>query len=199
MDITLGTKIRFNKVSQLRYDDSDYTNKEPYKIIEKTLIDDEHEGMVVGMVKKATGKYKVNKDDYYGNRNQLCIDKFHNFYEVRTGLKNKPVLVHPDDVTVVEDSKIILPERRDIKYKTNASIYSEGNNGGDFVRIEEVKEGILAIKCGSCCIYNHKGIYPTEYLTRLLEYASLNLTPEKIFSGWNKDYVKELIENIKEN
>lgn len=76
-------------------------------------------------------------------------------------------------------------------------IYSEGNNGGDFFEIEELEPGLIRIRSGSCCVYNHSGVFPTEYLTGLLEYASMELSLEKIFEGWDKEYIKELMGKIK--
>jgi len=200
MKITLGTLVRFSKISEVRYEELDVApdcqygrGKEPRKLIFKTELKTPFEGMVIGKVKRATGQYGRNLDE----GNCLVIDKFHDFYEVRTGLKNKPVMVHPDDVDIIENSKINITDRNDLVFSETPRLYSEGNNGGDFFDIEEIEPGLIRIESGSSCVYNHHGVYPTEYLTRLLEYASLELTPEKILSGWDQKYVNDLIGKIK--
>lgn len=188
-EITLGTIVSFNQISSVEYIES--TKKEIIKHKLKTSFS----GMVIGKIKKATGKYDSG---HYENHPRLIVDKYHSFYEVRSGLTNKSFMVHPDDIKVVEESKVNIPNKNDLVFDENQVIHIEGNGGGDFVRIEEIEEGLLKIECGSGCVYNHNGIYPTEYLTKILEYAKLNLTPEKIFDGWNKDYVEKLKEKINE-
>lgn len=193
-EITLGTIIKFDKVSSVEYVYKNLEQDVPNKEIVKKKLKAPFEGMVIGKLRRATGQYSKGN---YESQPSLIVDKFHDFYEVRTGLKNKPVLVHPDDIEVLEKSKIEVPDKNDLVFDENSKIYSEGNNGGDFFELEEVEPGMIKIKSGSCCVYNHDGIYPTEYVTKLLEYAFQELKPEIIFQGWRRDYVEELIGKIK--
>lgn len=193
-DITLGTIVRFDQTSTVEYVYKNLDQDSPDKEIVKHKLKAPFEGMVVGKVKKATGQYQQGD---YEDSARLVVDKFHDFYEVRTGLTNRPVMVHPDDVTVIDKSEVSIPNRNDLVFSSKPRVHSVGNGGGDFFDIEEVEDGLIKIESGSCCVYNHQGIYPTEYLTRLLEYAQMELTPEKIFKGWNKEYVQELLGKIK--
>jgi len=198
--ITLGTVVKFDQISSVEYEPYSSAEecpygrgREPRKLIVKKKLKAPFTGMVIGKVKRATGKYGRNNDE----PNCLVIDKYHDFYEVRASLTNKPFMVHPDDISLVSESKVEVPNRNDLVFDEKPSLYSSANGGGDFVDIEEVEEGLLRIKAGSCCVYSHDALYPTEYLTRLLEYAHLNLTPEQIFKGWKEEYVAELMGKIK--
>ena len=191
-NVQLGMMVKFDTISSVEYDVYGDT-KTPIKKIYNKKLKVPFYGMVVGMVRKATGKLEYDDE----GPNRLIIDKYHNFYEVKTGLKNKSVMVHPEDIEIVNKSNISIPNRSDLIFDENC-VYSESNNGGDFFYIEEIEPGLVKLESGSSCVNSHNGIYPTEYLTRLLEYAKLELSPEDIFKDWDSDYANKLISKIKE-
>lgn len=85
--------------------------------------------------------------------------------------------------------------------------YMEGNNGGDYIQLEQVSEDTVHLKVGHCCVVIFDHIVPVEFLTSILSQVGGEAAPnirddiavkmmEKHcdFSGLFK---KELIDKIK--
>lgn len=75
-------------------------------------------------------------------------------------------------------------------------VYSEGNNGGDFIEIENLSNDRIKLKSGHCCIMSIDAIVPTEFLSALLSTTMLkhNNDINKVIEsfGWDQKYTNQL-------
>ncbi|QUH21838.1 hypothetical protein [Alkaliphilus sp. B6464] len=82
------------------------------------------------------------------------------------------------------------------KEQFNGFVYADGNNGGDFIKIENMKNGTISLKSGSCCITSIDAIVPVEFLTAILSDKMLehNGDINSIIDsfGWSKEYKDNL-------
>ena len=80
----------------------------------------------------------------------------------------------------------------------------EGNKGGDCIELEHVKDNVIRIKSGHCCVYSLELEIPIEVLTVLFNtiFCSLNEIEKarQIIkgSGWPEDYIEKLLLQIQQ-
>ena len=81
-------------------------------------------------------------------------------------------------------------------------VNAEGNNGGDFIVIEDRGNGLLYIRSGSCCVMTIDAIVPVEFLTSTLERVLLenDLDVKKVIdtSGWSTPFREELKAKVRD-
>ena len=53
------------------------------------------------------------------------------------------------------------------------TLYLEGNNGGDYLRLESLDDGTVRVDCGHCCVPMFDAVVPVELLTTLIAQAVL--------------------------
>jgi hypothetical protein len=78
----------------------------------------------------------------------------------------------------------------------------EGNNGGDYISIHEVKkvngDSVVNIATGHCCVTDFAHTLPTEVLTAALHHAYREFEgdPMKILTsvGWSEEQAKEIMD-----
>ena len=82
-----------------------------------------------------------------------------------------------------------------MSYKT---IFVEGNKGGDSIDITPMGDNLVRLTIGHCCVYTIYGaVVPVEFITLALSRAIENGIEKTLKeSGWPRDYVNELIEQI---
>ena len=80
-------------------------------------------------------------------------------------------------------------------------VFAEGNNGGDFIRLENLEDGMVHLRVGSCCVLLIERAVPVEFLTGIIQNAIFEHngnTDEIIDSfGWNQSYKDELKKKIR--
>ena len=81
-------------------------------------------------------------------------------------------------------------------------IYIEGNNGGDFISIKHIKDNLIKLEVGDCCVYIFNHEIPVEILASFLAKISYALEDEKTLLkelGWdsNSKYNYDLLKQIK--
>ena len=81
-------------------------------------------------------------------------------------------------------------------------IYVEGNKGGDFIKIEHIKDNLIKLEAGHCCVYTFNHEIPVEILASFLAKISYALEDEKTLLkelGWdsNSKYNYDLLKQIK--
>jgi len=74
-------------------------------------------------------------------------------------------------------------------------ISSYSNNGGDFIEIVEVEQGIIHLRVGSCCVMEIDSFVPVEFLTgvihnAMMEYGDIYKIIDSF--GWEDVYRAEL-------
>lgn len=82
----------------------------------------------------------------------------------------------------------------------NGDVFAEGNNGGDFIKIEHLEDGRLYLSVGSCCVMVLDNIVPVEFLTGVLDKVMLehngDINSVVDSFGWNQSYKDELKKKI---
>lgn len=82
-------------------------------------------------------------------------------------------------------------------------IYAEGNHGADFISICKVddKDGVVDLRCGSCCVMTIDAEVPVEFLTGLItsKMIEFNNDIEAVIDsfGWDEVYKEELKKKVK--
>ncbi len=81
-------------------------------------------------------------------------------------------------------------------------IFVEGNNSGDFIKMEHVKNNLIRLEIGHCCVYAFNHELPVEILASFLAKISYALEDEKTLLrelGWssNSEYNYKLLKQIK--
>ncbi len=87
------------------------------------------------------------------------------------------------------------------KEKCN-KIFVEGNNSGDFIKIEHIKNNLIRLEIGHCCVYVFNHEIPVEIIAALLAKISYALENEKTLLrelGWssNSKHNYDLLKQIK--
>ena len=97
-NLILGQKVKFSLVTYFEYDDDKYKKKEKESF--KAEI-----GIIVRKTKKATGYYSDSVEDFDGEWSPPClkVDKWHDVYEVAYCIREKTILVSPEDLEIIED------------------------------------------------------------------------------------------------
>lgn len=73
------------------------------------------------------------------------------------------------------------------------SLYAEGNNGGDYLQMEMLDDGLVRIEVGHCCIKTGPKVVPIELLTAVL-FSAVSGNWHKTLDAiaWPSDYKAEL-------
>lgn len=81
---------------------------------------------------------------------------------------------------------------------THNQMYFEGNNGGDYLKIEVLEDGRLLVQCGHCCVPMFDATVPVEFLTTLISEAVLkHPNPKDMMEAmWPTEHGKKLAEMI---
>lgn len=87
------------------------------------------------------------------------------------------------------------------RYRIVDSIFIEGNNGGDFVEIKKIEDGLIHLRIGHCCVMIIDKIVPVEFLTAslsemILEHDNINSIIDSFC--WDKKYKDKLKDKVKE-
>lgn len=81
------------------------------------------------------------------------------------------------------------------------SLYAEGNNGGDFIQITDLKDGTIQLKSGNCCVKSIDAIVPVEFLSAILADTmikhSYDINAVIDSFGWAEDFKTELKSKVK--
>lgn len=86
------------------------------------------------------------------------------------------------------------------KNEFNGFVRAEGNNGGDFIEIENLSDGKIRLKSGSCCVMSIDSIVPVEFLSAILmeKMTQNNMDIKAIINGfeWGKEFKETLISKV---
>lgn len=86
--------------------------------------------------------------------------------------------------------------------KRKQKIYLEGNNGGDYLKIEQKEGEMMLLEVGSCCVASIAKTLPVQVVTAALTEWILkhnNDIEQAIKSqGWKPEYAEQLIKLVKE-
>lgn len=82
----------------------------------------------------------------------------------------------------------------------NGFVYAEGNNGGDYIKIENKKDGLIHLEVGSSCIVLLDKIVPVEFMTGVLNNTMFenDFDINKIIDnfGWEQKFKDKLKEKV---
>ena len=76
------------------------------------------------------------------------------------------------------------------------SIYVKGNNDGDYLFIKPLKDNMLGIEIGHCCVVSVRHEIPVEVVTAILTKASFDDFKDGV-EGWPDDFSSELKNKIR--
>ena len=90
------------------------------------------------------------------------------------------------------------------KRKSNHySLYAEGNNGGDVIKIIDNHDGTIYLFSGHCCVVDVQCIVPVEFLTAIINDVMLNndCNVKKVIDSfkWDESFKTELKLKVNEN
>jgi len=77
--------------------------------------------------------------------------------------------------------------------------YAEGNNGGDYIKISNVKDNMVLLEVGNCCVHTIMHYVPVEFVTLVLTNAVIEHgSIEKVIeaSNWPIDFKQNLIDRV---
>lgn len=75
----------------------------------------------------------------------------------------------------------------------------EGNNGGDYLVIEKLKDGMAYVEIGHSCVMTVSKVMPVEVLTSILSRVFFNGDPKvEDMIEWGGSYKKDLLSKIKD-
>jgi len=103
MELKLGQRVAFNKITAFEYDPDDFKYG-TYKSKQKLNIEPK-EGIIVRKTRKATGTYTSSgggNEDGDFDPPYLSVDKWYVVYEVAYDIKRKSVIVSPEDLEVMK-------------------------------------------------------------------------------------------------
>ena len=87
------------------------------------------------------------------------------------------------------------------KEQYDGFVYADGNNGADYIKIENAGEGLINLDTGHCCIVSLQAIVPTEFLTALIANKLMehngNINSVIDSFGWDKEYTDQLKSKVK--
>lgn len=76
-------------------------------------------------------------------------------------------------------------------------IYIEGNKGGDYLRIALIKDNIVQLEIGHCCIVTISHEIPVEILTSILSKATDYGHFEDLELEWDDEFSQKLKAQVK--
>lgn len=98
-------------------------------------------------------------------------------------------------------NKRLIKKKLKKKEQFEGFIHAEGNNGGDFIEIEDLNDGTVSLKVGHCCVMSVDTIVPVEFLTHIITWKMLEYNNDinKLIDSfeWNKDYKDKLKSKVK--
>lgn len=98
-------------------------------------------------------------------------------------------------------NKRLIKKMMKKKQSFNGFVFAEGNNGGDFIQIENLEDGIVHLSAGSCCVMIIERAVPVEFITGVLGEAMIahNGDINSIIDsfGWEQCYKDELKKKVR--
>lgn len=98
-------------------------------------------------------------------------------------------------------NKRLIKKMRKKREAFNGFVYSEGNNGGDFVEIESLEDGLIRLSSGSSCVSTMNQVVPVEFLTGILQKTILvhdgDIGSVIDTFGWSQEYKDELKKKVR--
>lgn len=98
-------------------------------------------------------------------------------------------------------NKRLIKKMMKKKQQFDGVVFAEGNNGGDFIRIESKEDGMIRLKTGSCCVMIMDKIVPVEFLTGILQNVMFenDFDINKVIDsfGWEQNYKDELKKKVR--
>ena len=71
-------------------------------------------------------------------------------------------------------------------------VYIEGNKGGDYLRIAHIKDNMVRLEIGHCCVVTISHEIPVEILTSLLCKATNYGDFENVELPWDDEFSQKL-------
>ena len=88
-----------------------------------------------------------------------------------------------------------------MKKQHNGFIFAEGNNGGDFIQLENLEDGMVHLKVGSSCVLLIEKAVPVEFLTGIIQNAIFehngNINEIVDSFGWDKVFKNDLKKKVR--
>ena len=80
--------------------------------------------------------------------------------------------------------------------------YVEGNNGGDYLQLEHIRDNVVMLQIGHCCVVTVNHEVPIELITSaltnlFLEHDNKATQWQNWKPGWARDFVNKLRSQIK--
>lgn len=75
----------------------------------------------------------------------------------------------------------------------------EGNNGGDYFEIEPIKDNLVRLRIGHCCVVSIDHIVPVEFITATLTESILrhDTVQDAIRAiAWSEDFTNKLADQV---
>jgi hypothetical protein len=98
-------------------------------------------------------------------------------------------------------NKRLIKKMMKKKQQFNGFIFAEGNNGGDFIQLENLEDGMVHLRVGSCCVPLIEKAVPVEFLTGIIQNAMFehNGNIDEIIDsfGWNQSYKDALKKKVR--
>lgn len=99
-------------------------------------------------------------------------------------------------------NKRLIKKMMKKKQEFEGFIYTEGNKGGDFIQLENLEDGMVHLKVGSCCVLLLNKVVPVEFITGIIKNAIFdhNANINEIIDsfGWSKEFQDELKKKVRQ-
>lgn len=100
-------------------------------------------------------------------------------------------------------NKRLIKKKLKKREQFDGFVYAEGNQGGDYIKIENVGDGLIDLDTGHCCVVSIKAVVPTEFLTAIIanKFLEHNGCINSIIDsfGWNKEFTNQLKAKVKKH
>ena len=78
------------------------------------------------------------------------------------------------------------------------TLYIEGNNGGDYLRLKPLGDNLVQLEIGNCCVVTISQVVPVEFITAALtdvavRYSSIESAIIGLWKNAGEDYCNKLI------
>lgn len=99
-------------------------------------------------------------------------------------------------------NKRLIKKMMKKKEQFDGFIFAEGNNGGDFIRIDNLEEGVIHLSAGSSCVMIINKVVPVEFITGILQNVMLehNFNIDSVIDSfrWDNNFKNELKNKVRE-
>jgi len=76
-------------------------------------------------------------------------------------------------------------------------LYTEGNNGADFLDIEKLNDNLVRLRVGNCCVVTVNHVVPVELITHTLTELFLE-HDDSAFANWHAGWPDEFVLQLRE-